>query len=115
MIIDVHTDNHIRNTENLVTQVRGIVENALDIHALRLSRVIVHLGDENGARRSAGDKRCLLEARVESMPDLVITHHGDDLIPTLHAACEKMDRALSSALSKRRDQRYVSIEAANIH
>lgn len=102
MIVEVNTDNNIRGTENLIAQVKGIIEDSLSKYAQRLTRVVVHLSDTNGPKVGVMDKRCLIEARMEHMPSLAVSHFDDDLILSVHGACERMERVLDTAIGKLR-------------
>lgn len=105
MFIEVNTDHNIRGTESLSLQVRGIVEDSLDNFSTRLTRVIVHLSDENGDKSGPDDKKCLLECRLENFAPIVVSHRGENVIQCLDVACDKMHKALTNAIGKLRDRR----------
>ncbi len=65
MQIQVHTDHNIEGREATATNVSEVVASALDRFSDRITRVDVHLSDENGDKSRGDDKRCMIEARVE--------------------------------------------------
>jgi hypothetical protein len=65
MQVQVNTDHHIKGDEALATSVRATVESALRRSSDYITRVEVHLSDENGDKRGQNDKRCVMEARLE--------------------------------------------------
>ena len=63
MQIQVHSDNHIEGSARLADWVSASVAGKLDRYDDELTRVVVHLNDENGDKAGAHDKRCQIEAR----------------------------------------------------
>jgi len=62
MKIQLNTDVHIDGTEALAAQVSATVEQALERFSEHVTRVKVHLSDENGGKNGPHDQRCMLEA-----------------------------------------------------
>ena len=55
MQIQVHSDNHIEGSARLVDWVSGSVADKLDRFDDEVTRVVVHLNDENGVKAGAHD------------------------------------------------------------
>ncbi len=100
MQIQVNTNNTIEGTENLAEHVQGMVETALERFADRISRVEVHLGDENAAKSGQNDKRCMIEARLEGRQPTAVTHHAATLDLAASGAIDKLKRTLTSTLER---------------
>lgn len=67
----------------------------------RLTRVEVHLRDDNSrARTSADDKRCVMEARIAGRQPLAVEHDGDDLYKVIDEAAAKLSRAVKKATER---------------
>ena len=66
MQIQVNTDHTIEGHEALAAQIRGVVENALSRMSDHVTRVEVHWNDENSDKHGQSDKRCIMEARLET-------------------------------------------------
>ncbi len=101
MKIQVATDRSVDGTETLAHDVEGEVRSALERYASRLSRVEVHLSEEDGDKNSNDHaKRCLLEARPEGMQPVVVTGLGDNVEHACHDATSKMLRLLDSTFGR---------------
>ena len=62
MQIQINTDHNIEGHEALVAQVSGVVENALSRISDHITRVEVHLSDENSDKGGKNEKRALKDA-----------------------------------------------------
>ncbi len=101
MKIQVNTDRHVEGSEALVQMVEAEVQSALERFEDRLTRVEVHLSDENGENDGGGaDKRCLLEARPEGMQPVVATETADTVEQALLSATQKMQNLLNSKFGR---------------
>ena len=64
MHIQINTDGNIEGHEALATQVSSEVESALKHVSDHITRVEVHLSDENSDKKGGNDDmRCVMEAR----------------------------------------------------
>ena len=101
MQVIVNSDHNIVGRESLVTWVRGQVEDALSRFADQLTRVEVHLNDENSSSKRGGDdKRCLVEARIAGLPPVAVSHHADALREAVAGAIDKMEKSLERKLTR---------------
>lgn len=113
MQIQVHTDRHIQADERLAEFIRNTLQAKLSRFVDHLTRIEVHLSDENGQQKNDGhDKRCLLEARFEGLDPVAITEHAATVGQTITGAAEKMQRKLSSVVGKLRDK-HVRVNSAS--
>jgi len=95
MQVQISTDNHIAGSEELTREVEAVVEGALGRFSDWLTRVEVHLSDENSSAKSRGDdKRCVMEARPEGHQPLSVSHQGATLAQALGGAAKKLARLL---------------------
>ena len=60
MQIQVNTDHNIPGHEALVTKVEETIMKALQRFGKQITRVEVHLSDDNGNKSGANDKRCVM-------------------------------------------------------
>ncbi|MGH8179358.1 MAG: HPF/RaiA family ribosome-associated protein [Steroidobacteraceae bacterium] len=100
MQVLVNSDHHIVGGEDLTERVQGVVEGRLDRFSGRITRVEVHLSDLNGSKLGERDKRCLLEARIGGMKPIAVSHEAPTLTEAIHAAADKLERAIAHALGK---------------
>lgn len=101
MEIHVNTDRNLEGSEALVQMVEADVQSTLEHFADRLTRVEVHLRDENGEKDGVGDdKRCVLEARPSGMQPVVVTGSGHSFEQAWHDAARKMQSLLKSRFGR---------------
>jgi ribosome-associated translation inhibitor RaiA len=104
MMIQVNTDRHVTGDAILAERVEASVEHALQRFRDDITRLEVHLGDENSTKSGADDKRCMMEARVEGLRPMAVTHHAATLHDAIEGAADKMKSALESTLGRRRER-----------
>ncbi len=80
-----------------------MIQDALGRFDEHVTRVEVHLGDENGSKEGAADKRCSLEARVEGREPIAVVHHADDYEYAVRGAVDKMEALLDKMLERMRN------------
>jgi ribosome-associated translation inhibitor RaiA len=105
MQIQVNTDHHIKGSEKLAAHVKGVVVSALSNLSDRISRVEVHLSDENGGKAGPDDKRCMMEARVEGHQPIAVTHQSDTVDEAVDGAAEKLSKSLEHMLDRQERKR----------
>ena len=77
MIIQISTDHNITGSEKFNSELTELVTRELSHFSGHLTRVEMHLADENGNKAGPGDKRCTLEARIEGRPLMAVTSHAN--------------------------------------
>ena len=100
MQIQVHTDHNIALHEPLSEHVKNLVEGAMSRFERRITRVEVHLGDENGHRGGRRDKRCTMEARLSGHEPTVVTHHALSVDEALSGAAHKLIAAVQHVVDR---------------
>ncbi|EJL03525.1 MULTISPECIES: HPF/RaiA family ribosome-associated protein [Pseudomonas] len=105
MQIQVNSDNHIQSSIRLEEWVRTTIESTLERYEEDLTRVEVHLGDENGDKPGPHDLRCQLEARPKGHQPISVTHKADTLELAIEGAAEKLEHALEHLYGKLRGKR----------
>ncbi|MCS4305804.1 ribosomal subunit interface protein [Rheinheimera pacifica] len=105
MQIQINTDRHIKADERLAEFVRDALNSKLNRFTDHVTRIEVHLSDENGSTKHEGhDKRCLLEARPEGLDPVAVTEHAATVGQAITGAADKLQRKLSSLVGKLRDK-----------
>ena len=105
MQIQINTDHNLKIHESEATQLRGIVEGRLSRFTQHITRVEMHLSDENAGKGGGDDKRCLLEARLEARKPIAVRHEAGTVILAVEGAVGKMARSIESDVGRRRDGR----------
>ena len=100
MQIQVHSDHNLKGGEPLSDSVRATVEDALSYVSNRITRVEVHLGDENAGKSGDNDKRCMMEARIEGQPPIAVTEHAETIAQAIDGAADRLVRRLEHTLGR---------------
>jgi ribosome-associated translation inhibitor RaiA len=105
MHIQINTDSNIVGSEELASHVKGLVEGALSRFSDRITRIEVHLSDQNSGKGGQDDKRCMLEARLEGRQPVAVTHQAANLGDAVNGAADKLKRSLETTLERLKDAR----------
>jgi ribosome-associated translation inhibitor RaiA len=104
MQIQINTDRHIKGHETFTAQVSGVVESALSRFRDPITRVEVHLSDENSDKKGGNDDmRCAMEARLEGRQPVAVTHQAATVDLAVDGAVEKLARLIEKTLGQQRD------------
>ncbi len=100
MTIQINSDNNITGTEGLSNFVESTISETLKRFDNHITRVEVHLNDENSHKSGINDKRCMLEARLEGMHPVAVTAHGNTIHEAVKGALGKLKSSLDTTLGK---------------
>ena len=71
MQIQINTGHNIEVDEARIAEISGIVESALSRFSDHITRLEVHLSDENSDKKAGHDAiRCMIEARIRAASPL---------------------------------------------
>lgn len=110
MQIQVNSDNHIQSSIRLEEWVRTTIESTLDRYDEDLTRIEVHLRDENGDKPGPHDKRCQIEARPKGHQPISVTHKAASLDQAVEGAATKLNNALEHLFGKLRSKRAATTQ-----
>ncbi len=91
--------NSIRVTEELEEKLSGFIKKSLKRFSNRITRVEVHLEDENSNKGGKDDKRCSIEVRPDNLDPIIVTSKSDNYIQAVREAAEKSKASLDKAIS----------------
>ena len=100
MQIQINHDNHVRLGADVEQRFAGIIRDSLDRFADRITRIEMHITDENGGKHGDADKRCMLEARLANLQPLAVTHLAATHQLAFDGALEKLEHAIRHLLGK---------------
>ncbi len=100
MIVQFNTDNNIDGSERLNTYFTGVITDALSRFGSQITRIEVHLTDENGSKETKNDQRCMLEAKLEGLKPIAVTNHADTIEQAVKGAIDKLKASLESTLGR---------------
>lgn len=103
---------HVPGSVELHEWVGAAVEDRLERFDDFLTRVEVHISDENAQKAGADDKRCQIEARPKGHQALSVTHKAETLQLAVDGAADKMQHALDHLMGKL-DSRVLSAGELN--
>lgn len=104
MQININTDKTIQRSAGLDDHVEAAVKAAVERFGEHITRVEVHLSDENSQKSADGGNRCLLEARVTGYQPIAVSNHANNLHQAISGAADKLKRAIDSALGRLHDK-----------
>ena len=103
MQIQMNTDGNIEGHEALATQVSSVVESALNRFSDHITRVEIHLSDENSEEKGGNDDmRCMLEARLKGRQPIAVTHQAATLDQAVDGAADKLTKLIESKTTAKR-------------
>lgn len=100
MNIQINTDHNIEGSAELDNFIKTSLSETFERFQNAITRIEVHLSDENAGKTAANDKRCLLEARVSHQQPIVVSHDADTIYQAIEMASEKLVRSLDSMAGK---------------
>jgi ribosome-associated translation inhibitor RaiA len=106
MQILVNSNHTVSGSESVTARVEAMVSGSVDRFADRITRIEVHLHDENADKGGERDKRCMIEARLGGLKPIAVTNTAPTLAEAIEGAAEKLERALEHTLGKLDDQRH---------
>ena len=98
MKIQFNTDKSVTGSEAIRSSMIAVISEDLNRFDEHITRLEVHLSDENGNKIGQSDKRCMIEARLEGMKPIAVTNHADSHELAVTGAVDK----LKSSIDKRR-------------
>ncbi len=105
MLIQINTDRNVEGDNVLTQWVTAAIGDGLDRFSEHITRVEVHLSDENSAKKfGAKDKRCLLEARLAGLQPIAVSHQTATLEQAVDGAVQRLQRTLDSTLGRLGDR-----------
>jgi len=100
MNIQINTDKNISGNKKLTEYVTDLITDDLSSFANNITRIEVHLADENGSKPGQDDKRCMLEARLENRQPIAVTSHGNTVEKALSKSLDKLKTSIESMLGR---------------
>ena len=100
MQIQITSDHQINPSPELAKRIQTLIRSTLDRHSDRITRVEVHLNDQNSVKGGSNDKRCLMEARVAGIGPIDAQHEAESLQLAIDGAMEKLGRAIEHKLGR---------------
>jgi len=114
MNIQINTGHNIQGNKALIAKFSDTIKSALIRMSDHITKVEVHLKDEDGDKKGKNDKRCMIEAHLEGRQPIVVTEHADNLNQALDGAIEKLISMIESIRGRQHDQRHIKTKELSI-
>ncbi len=103
MQIQVHTDHNVKGGDLMIQYVEGLIKDAMQNYKEDVTRVDVHVSDENANKGGDDDLRCTIEARIRGMQPIAVTHNDENIDAAISGATDRIARSVRKTLEKRRE------------
>lgn len=100
MTIQINTDKNLNVHEAFEAKLGSLLSEELSRFSEHITRLEVHLSDENGNKQGQNDKRCMIEARMEGRQPIAVTDSANDYEPVVSGAIEKLKASLDTIVGK---------------
>lgn len=102
--IIINSDSNLDIDAPAMGEIESEIEGRLGRFQDKLTRVVVHLRDENAAKTSGqNDKRCMLEARPEGMKPINVSHNAPSVREAVNQGTRKLERLLDDTFARLHD------------
>lgn len=102
MIIQFNTGGNVKGGEEYSAPFKEMISGSLSRFREFITRVEVHLSDEDGAKDGQRDIRCLLEARMEGRRPIAVSAKENTDEQAISSAIDKMITSLESDIGRLR-------------
>jgi hypothetical protein len=100
MKILINTDKTINGDERQQQYYTSLIDEELKRYQSHITRIEMHLSDQNGKKEGVEDVLCMLEARLEGRQPMAVTHQDDTVELAVSGALEKLKNALETILGR---------------
>lgn len=105
MKVLLNTGRHVEAGPELRQQVQDAVDAGLERFSDRLTRVEVHISDQNADRSGSSDLRCAMQARPSGRLPVGVSHDAATAVEACSGAVEKLVNLLSTAFGREETRR----------
>ena len=100
MQVQFNSDSSIMGTENVAERIEASVREKLARFEDRLTRLEIHVRDENGAKGGPDDKSCTIEARPAGGKPIGVTAHASKVDDAARKAASTLAQRLERHFGK---------------
>jgi ribosomal subunit interface protein len=103
MQIQLNTDKNIEGTENMEAYFKERLEQGLQHFREYITRLEVHVSDQNADKEGADDIQCRIEARVRGQKPVLVESRADNQEAALNGAIDKIQGVMRKVKGKMKD------------
>ncbi|WP_396595391.1 HPF/RaiA family ribosome-associated protein [Brevundimonas sp. R86498] len=105
MQVQINTDNTLPGREAMLGEIESAVRDRLSRFEDRLTRVEVHLTDEDGSGNDVNDKRCLIEARPAGQDPVSVSDQAGSIDQATSGALGKLTTVLDRTFGRQTNRK----------
>jgi hypothetical protein len=103
MEIQFNTDKNIDGNEELIASLTALIAKELKRFNDQITRLEIHLSDEDSSKDGINDIRCLIEARLEGLEPMAVTNKSNSDENAVKGAVDKLKSLLDTTLGRLRN------------
>lgn len=103
MKIQLNTDNNITASDELRASYSTLISEDLKRFEEHITRLEVHLSDENSHKDGIDDKRCMIEARLRGKQPIAVTNQANTIAQAIAGAVDKLKASLDTIIGRSRN------------
>jgi len=96
MQIQFNTDKNVILGEEQVVYFTSLISEELSRFIPQITRLEIHLSDEDGNKDGFNDKRCMVEARLAGMKPIAVTDNANTPEQAILGAIDKLKTSLET-------------------
>lgn len=100
MQVLVNSGKHVTSSMDFRDGIGSRIRDKLQRYEDHLTRIEIHLSDENALKSGPQDKRCKVEARMKGRDPLTVSHDASELQQAIDGAVNKLTNALDRTIGK---------------
>ncbi len=101
MLVQINSDHNVAVGAGLAEQAQALVSSTLDHFSRQITRVEVHVTDENSDKKSGNDDlKCVMEARLTGHQPIAVHHNAGTFELAVEGAAVKLRRSIDSVLGR---------------
>ncbi len=100
MTIQLNAGKNLNIHESFGEKIDDLLTEELSRFSDHITRLEVHLSDENGKKDGQKDKRCMIEARLEGRQPIAVTADAETHEQSVAEATDKLKNSLDTILGR---------------
>jgi len=103
MQIQFNTDKNVILHEEQIASFTSLISEELSRFSTQITRLEIHISDEDGNKDGLNDKRCMVEARLADMKPIAVIDHANTHEQAISGAIDKLKTSLEKITGRLKD------------
>lgn len=100
MKIQFNTDHNTTGNERFTEFFDTLISEKLSRFSSHITKLKVHIKDEDGYKAGQKDKRCVLEVRIKGRKPIAVVNHADSHEQAVEGAIDKLKVSLNTIFER---------------